>query len=149
MALTPAPPQAVNSEVSSVPKIGQDLPPPIAKVCTFLSAHAVAKQFTLGKPSGPFASDARNTKERLKKAIGLTQVFPHTRNTARSQWIGRTPQSWPPSVVRTKNVWLTMPKSAKPSKLGDTTAAQDRDSMKIWAPMSRHPNGTLSSTKWQ
>ena len=102
-----------------MPKIGQDLPPPIAKVCTFLSAHAVAKQFTLGKPSGPFASDARNTKERLKKAIGLTQESPHTRNTARSQWIRRTPQSWPLLVVRTKNVWPTMPKYAKPSKLRD------------------------------
>ena len=72
MASTPAPPQAVNSVVSSVPRIGQDLRPPIAKAFTFSSAHAVAKQFTLDKPSDPFASDAKNTKERLKKAIGLT-----------------------------------------------------------------------------
>ena len=88
MASTLAQPQAVNSVVSSVPRIGQDLPPPIAKAFTFSSAHAVAKQFTLDKPSDPFASDAKNTKERLKKAIGLTQVFPHTKNIARSQWIG-------------------------------------------------------------
>ena len=149
MASTLALLQAVNSEASFVQKIGQDLLLPIAKVCTSSSALAVARLFTLDKPSDPFASGARNTKERLKKAIGLTQAFPHTRNIARSRLTGRTPQSWPLSVVRIKNVWLMMPKSVKPWKLGDTIAAKDWDSMKTWAPTSKHLNGTLSSIKWQ
>ena len=116
MASTHVLPQAENWVVSSVPKIGQDHHPPIAKGSTSLSAHAVVKLSTLGKLLDPFALDAKNTKRRLKKATGPTQESLPTKSIARNRWIGKIPPSWPHSVAKIKNVWPMTPKSVRPSK---------------------------------
>ena len=149
MALIPVPPQVVNLAVSCAPKTEQDLLLPIAKVSTSSNAHAVVRLFTSGKPLDPYAKDAKNTKKRLKKAIGPTQESPLIKNIAKSLLTGKIPLFWPLLVGRIKNVWPMMPKSARLLKYDVTTAVQDRDLTKIWEPMSRLLNGTLSSTKWQ
>ena len=71
--------------MSCAPKTEQDLHLPIAKVSTSSNAHAVVRLFTSGKPLDPYAKDARNTKKRLKKAIGPTQESPLIKNIAKSR----------------------------------------------------------------
>ena len=69
MALPPVPPQAVSLAVSFVPRTELDHHPPTAKVSTSLNAHAVVKQYTLGKQYDQFAKDVRNITLAKNKAI--------------------------------------------------------------------------------